>query len=321
MDIDMQPDHAAYVAGLFDGEASIGLNRQGKSYRAVVQVSMTHRGTIDHVISLLEKYDLQPKGHGQYAEKGDEHRPAYRLVIARITDIGWLGSQLLPYSVTKRRHWELLVEFCQRRAVHHGVDMVPGVDLRGGHTSHGGFDDRDEDIFNNLRMLNRKGIGQPLQDMVWVDPQELTGNNWNPNRVLKAEWRILKRNLEAIGWVQPILARPGGEIIDGFHRWQIAKDHPEVTADGLIPVCYLDVDDQTARILTVRMNRAKGVHQASAVADIVKHLTGEGYDRKAVAAELGMSTKELDLMLAESVFEARNIKDWKYSPAWYPVEE
>lgn len=162
---------------------------------------------------------------------------------------------------------------------------------------------------------------QPLANIDWVDPHELTANAWNPNRVLKAEWRALKLNLETYGWVQPILARPEGQIIDGFHRWQIAKDHSEVCADGLVPVAYIDVDEAEARILTVRMNRAKGVHQASAVADIVKHLVSEGYGPKDVARELGMSTKELNLMLSDDVFDALGIKDWKYSDAWYPVED
>lgn len=166
-------------------------------------------------------------------------------------------------------------------------------------------------------------MNDPIDRIQWRSAEDLKANDWNPNRVLKAEWRLLERNLLSLGWVQPLLISPDDQIIDGFHRWRLSLDSKKVRDkyDGLVPCVVIDVDEYQARILTIRMNRAKGVHQASAVAEIARDLVSQGYTPTQVKQELGMSQKELDLMLAESVFEARNIKDWKYSKAWYPTED
>lgn len=166
-------------------------------------------------------------------------------------------------------------------------------------------------------------MNEPIDNIEWRKAEDLTANDWNPNRVLKAEWRLLEHNLLSLGWVQPILISPDDEIIDGFHRWRLSIDSKKMREryDGMVPCVVIDKPEHERKALTVRMNRAKGVHQASAVAEIAKHLIEEGYTFKDVQKELGMSKKELDLMLADSVFDHRNIKDWQYSKAWYPIED
>ena len=37
--------------------------------------------------------------------------------------------------------------------------------------------------------------------------------------------------------------------------------------------------------------------------------------------ELGMSRDEVELLLADTVFEIKGIQNWQYSKAWYPYED
>ena len=37
------------------------------------------------------------------------------------------------------------------------------------------------------------------------------------------------------------------------------------------------------------------------------------------AAEMGATMEEVSVLAQDGVFEVRNIKDWAYSPAWYPA--
>jgi hypothetical protein len=84
----------------------------------------------------------------------------------------------------------------------------------------------------------------------------------------------------------------------------------------------LDIDRPTAMILTIRMNRAKGSHIAVQMSEIIHQLIDEHHlDPMEIAAEIGATKDEIDLLYQDGVFKMKNIKDYKYSKAWYPVEE
>jgi hypothetical protein len=90
---------------------------------------------------------------------------------------------------------------------------------------------------------------------------------------------------------------------------------------GKVPVAILDVDRPTAMLLTIRMNRAKGTHVAVRMSEIARELVQKhGLDPMEIAHDIGATKEELDVLLMEGVFEARNIKDYRYSKAWYPKE-
>ena len=163
----------------------------------------------------------------------------------------------------------------------------------------------------------------PLSNVIWLEPAQLRANLWNPNRVFKAEMQLLELSIMSTGWVMPILANLTGLIIDGFHRWSLAQTSEALKEryGGLVPVGLVPVDDVTAKCITVRMNRAKGTHIAVGMADLVKQLVNEdGCDPKWVAKQIGADLHEVQILLAENVFEIRNIKDWHYSQAWYPTK-
>lgn len=166
-------------------------------------------------------------------------------------------------------------------------------------------------------------MNEPVDDVVWVEASTLNANGWNPNRVLLQELRLLEHSLLTIGWIQPILINNNGLIIDGFHRWRLALDSRAVLErwNGLVPCAVLDVEDDVAMAITVRVNRAKGVHTALGMHELVTRLSVEyDWDRKRIAKEIGAPLAEVDVLLQEGVFAAKNTKDHAYSNAWYPGE-
>lgn len=161
----------------------------------------------------------------------------------------------------------------------------------------------------------------PISRVEWRDSRELKANHYNPNMVMTSEMRLLERSILSQGWVQPILITPDGTIIDGFHRATLAKtSKPIIRKYGhLCPAAVLDIPKHRAICLTVRINRAKGEHQAMKMADLVKALVKEHrMSEEEIAAELGATVGEIRLLLADDIFKRRGIDTHTYSRAWVP---
>lgn len=167
------------------------------------------------------------------------------------------------------------------------------------------------------------GTVHPIEIVQWRDPDSLSANFWNPNRVKKQEFRLLERSILENGWIQPLLITTDDIIIDGFHRWRLAQDSKairEFEPRG-VPCAVLDIPEDEAMAVTVRINRAKGASVAVEMHHLVARLRGQfGWDRERVAKAIGATPTEVDLLAQDGVFAAKDIANWKYSAAWYPVE-
>ena len=163
----------------------------------------------------------------------------------------------------------------------------------------------------------------PIDNIVWRMADELRSNSYNPNVVMNQELNLLEFSLLKNGYVQPALIAPDDEIIDGFHRVMLAKTSPKLRArdGGRIPCAVLHLPRHEAMMLTVRINRAKGSHVAVRMSDIVQELINDhGCDRQEVATGIGATLAEVDLLLQNSIFEAKGLKEYRYSRAWVPRE-
>lgn len=164
----------------------------------------------------------------------------------------------------------------------------------------------------------------PISKIEWIDSSSLEANDYNPNVVFTPELKSLENNILSIGWVQPVIITKDKVIIDGFHRTMLSKESKKLRAiyKGLCPCVVFDVPRDQAMILTVRMNRAKGSHVAVRMSEMVKELIDVfKWVPEDLAKELGATKKEVDLLYQDGVFQFRNIKDYKYSKAWYPQYE
>lgn len=153
----------------------------------------------------------------------------------------------------------------------------------------------------------------PLETIIWVDPNKLTANDYNPNNVFTNEMRLLEFSMKRQSWIQPILITKDLVIIDGFHRHTIAKRN-----GWLVPCAVLDISDVERRLLTIRINRAKGSHIAVRMSDIIKGLLADGVSAAEIAKEIGGDLAEVELLSRDNVFEKFKLDGYEYSKSWVP---
>jgi ParB-like chromosome segregation protein Spo0J len=168
----------------------------------------------------------------------------------------------------------------------------------------------------------KKGINQqPLSRVKWIDRSVLRSNHYNPNHVAPKELELLKISIKEDGWTQPIVARPDGEIVDGFHRWTVSadKDIFEMT-DGKVPVVYINPPKDQQMMATIRHNRARGSHAVLKMADIVRDLIdNQGLSFDEVQERLQMEWEEVDRLYDASGMTVRGSKD-TFNTGWVPTD-
>jgi len=164
----------------------------------------------------------------------------------------------------------------------------------------------------------------PIESFQWWDWAECDANDYNPNVVFSPELRLLERSILKTGWVQPILVHAETrKIIDGFHRWGLTRDSAALREKwrGQLPVAQIHCTRAEAMIVTVRMNRAKGSHVAVRMSHLVRELLEKhGVSAVELAAEIGATHQEIELLRQADMFKARGIPERPYSPAWVPAE-
>lgn len=161
----------------------------------------------------------------------------------------------------------------------------------------------------------------PIGSVRWVDPATLHANSYNPNVVFTPELELLKVSILEDGWTQPIVARPDGEIIDGFHRWTLGSKDPEIreAAGGLVPVVFVEPADGASQVMsTVRHNRARGQHGVLKMGDIVRQLQEEGVTDPEICRRLGMEVEELE-RLSDLRAAPELIGKDSFGRGWVPV--
>lgn len=164
---------------------------------------------------------------------------------------------------------------------------------------------------------------EPLESITWEHASSLNANDYNPNVVYNAEFQLLEYNILRHGWIQPVLISDQKRIIDGFHRWRLSLDSERLKAryNGRLPCVALSLSEPEAMMLTIRINRAKGSHIALRMSSIVKRLIDEmGVAPDYVAQCIGATKEEVNLLHHEGVFEAKDIKNYRYGKAWVPKE-
>lgn len=184
----------------------------------------------------------------------------------------------------------------------------------------------------------------PIDSIQWIESELLDANDYNPNIVARDEFRLLKHSLLTTGWLQPVLVsrthmsdcatrnepaypnklcdcQPRYMIIDGFHRSTLAREDKDIiTAFGTrVPCAVLNLDEAARKLLTVRINRAKGSHVATKMHELITSLHVEhGLSVSQLMTDLGAPKAEIELLLQENIFKKMEIDTFPYSRAWVP---
>lgn len=142
-------------------------------------------------------------------------------------------------------------------------------------------------------------------------------NHYNPNQFTRQRLKLLLLSIKTDGLTQPIVVwhnQAAGQyvVIDGFHRFQILKNHFGVSH---YPAVVLDRTLAQRLASTIRHNRARGRHVVGLMGLVVKRLVIKGWHLDEIASNLGMSAEEV-MKLAGSGRVVEAFRHHTYSKAW-----
>lgn len=157
---------AAWLAGLWDGEGSIGfsrLRRDSPWWGLQAQMSMTHRPTIERVNMLIAQMGI---GVGVVTvssnERHSNHKDAYHLRVGALWNVYLLAENLVNYSWTKYENWVLALEYIESRAEGAG-GWTDGGRLRRLGRRGQPYTERELEIIDRVCAINRR-TGRPADE-------------------------------------------------------------------------------------------------------------------------------------------------------------
>ncbi len=162
----------------------------------------------------------------------------------------------------------------------------------------------------------------PVYNVIAVPIEQVTANDYNPNRVAPPEMKLLEVSIWEDGYTQPIVcyfdkARSLYIIVDGFHRYTVMKTSQRIyeRERGLLPVAVIDkpVDERMAS--TIRHNRARGSHDIDLMSGIVAELVTIGRSDAWIARNIGMDIDEI-LRLKQLTGLAALFENREFSRSW-----
>lgn len=143
--------------------------------------------------------------------------------------------------------------------------------------------------------MEQQDLFKPLRELQFIKRDLVKPNDYNPNKVLEKNLKLLTESILNNGFCFPIVIRPDYTIIDGFHRWLVSGREPLKTLlAGLIPVVVVSHDTKSDDMAgTITFNRARGTHLLEPMEKIVKKLLDEGLTVDEISKKIGMSKEEI----------------------------
>lgn len=166
---------------------------------------------------------------------------------------------------------------------------------------------------------------EPIDFVKWELSENITSNDYNPNKVAPPEMKLLELSILNDGYTQPVVAWSGSdkgmtEVIDGFHRTRVGKESNVVRQRifGYLPIVDIRTEQSSKNdrmASTIRHNRARGKHQVDAMCEIVKELKNRNWRNARIANELGMDEEEVLRLCQISGLESL-FTDKDFSRSW-----
>lgn len=167
----------------------------------------------------------------------------------------------------------------------------------------------------------------PVYHIISVPIEKIEPNDYNPNAVAPPELKLLYDSILEDGYTMPIVcyyekARDVYIIVDGFHRYRIMRDYPDIyeREGGCLPVSVIDKPLDQRMASTIRHNRARGSHDVDLMSNIVRELHELGRSDQWISKHLGMDTDEI-LRLKQITGLTALFRDIEFGSAWIPLEE
>jgi ParB-like chromosome segregation protein Spo0J len=162
---------------------------------------------------------------------------------------------------------------------------------------------------------------EPISQVEWVHRSTLHANDYNPNSVAPPERELIVISILEDGWTQPIVTLADGEIVDGFHRWDLSADpRLEARYGGFVPITRIQVTRIHQQMSTIRHNRARGTHAVIPMASLVTRMLKDGIAAADIMRGLGMEDEEIT-RLATASGMPELASNTSFSQAWKPGEQ
>lgn len=175
--------------------------------------------------------------------------------------------------------------------------------------------------------MKSNGFVSPAYGVRAVPFDKIVPNTYNPNTVAPPEMRLLYDSIREDGYTMPIVCYYDREndtyiIVDGFHRWRIMRDYPDIyeREKGMLPVSVIDKPISGRMASTVRHNRARGTHSVDLMSNIIKELHEVGRSDAWISRHLGMDRDEI-LRLKQITGLAALFRDTDFGKAWQPEDD
>ena len=160
----------------------------------------------------------------------------------------------------------------------------------------------------------------PVDVVRWVSVERVRANNYNPNKVAPPEMKLLKLSIQEDGFTQPVVTVRDGDnfvVVDGFHRYSLARDDDEIREahSGEVPIVVIDAPLEHRMASTVRHNRARGNHGVTGMSGLVLGMLEEGMEDAEICHELGMEPEEL-IRLKHITGFSKLFENTEYAKEW-----
>ena len=167
----------------------------------------------------------------------------------------------------------------------------------------------------------------PVYRVRAVPIEKIEPNTYNPNSVAPPELQLLYDSIREDGYTMPIVCyhdqgRDIYIIIDGFHRYRVMLDYPDIyqREEGKLPVSVVDKPLDCRMASTIRHNRARSSHNIDLMSNIIQELHELGRSDAWISKHLGMDRDEI-LRLKQLTGLTALFRDVKFSRAWQAVSD
>jgi hypothetical protein len=144
----------------------------------------------------------------------------------------------------------------------------------------------------------------------------------NPNRMSKANFAKLVRNIERTGRYEPLVVRPCPDkknhfqIINGHHRWQALTKLGHKEADAVV----WDINDQQTDILLTTLNRLGGSDILNKKLSLLTRLNRSIQSRE-LAKLLPMNSKQIERLVNLKMPSVPKVTGYFASPLVFFVDD
>lgn len=166
---------------------------------------------------------------------------------------------------------------------------------------------------------------EPCDCILWVKQENIYANEYNPNHVASPEMKLLYESIKEDGYTMPIVTYDLGdgrrEIVDGFHRNRVGREHEDIKnrIHGYLPVSTIDKPEDERIGSTIRHNRARGTHGIRPMSDIVLELSKMGWSDSKICKKLGMDLDEV-IRLKQITGLKEAFMNHEFSKSWEEFE-